>query len=240
MQRKKFNEIAVIAVIICVTASAFALEKAVFRGRVFDVDMKPVKGAEIFVYTTPNTRRPADFISARTDIEGRFSMTLPVGKYWVVARLRKGEKYGPLMIGDKHSGDPVEIELEPDEEFEQDFIVIDIREAARLMKKTREDYFKLKGRIIDHKGKPVKNVYAIADKDQEIQEIPDYISAWTDDEGHYTLYLPAGRYYVGYATEFPPEKTYRLFMELDIKTDKEGFDIVVNPSKEKTSTEKTR
>ena len=116
-----------------------ALEKAVLTGQVFDIKGNTVEGAEIFVYGTFDTRRPADFISARTDDEGRFQMNLPLNTYWVVARTRQGEKYGPLMPGDRHSGEPVEIELDHAGEFIQDFSVMDIIDAARLMKKIRED-----------------------------------------------------------------------------------------------------
>jgi hypothetical protein len=205
--------------------SSIAVEKAFFNGQVLDVDGKAVKGAEIFIYNTPDTRRPADFISSRTDVQGRFNMILPTGKYWAVARLRKGEKYGPLMIGDKHSGEPVEIELVANEEFDQDFIVVDIRESARLHKKTRQDFLKLRGRIIDKEGKPLKNTYAIANRARELSEIPDYISAWTDDEGHYTLYLPAGTYFIGYALEFPPGRDVYIIRELHLISELTDLDI---------------
>jgi hypothetical protein len=207
---------------------ALALEKAILKGQVLDVEGKVVKGAEIFIYNTPDTRRPADFISARTIIHGRFSITIPSGKYWAVARLRKGEKYGPLTIGDKHSGEPFEIELDAGEEFVHDFTVVDIREAARLVKKTREGYFKLKGRIIDKRGIPVKNVYAISNREKDLKYIPDYLSAWTGEQGHYTIYLPRGKYYVGYASEFPPDSHYRIVREIDMEAERGSFDIMVD------------
>jgi hypothetical protein len=207
---------------------ATAEEKSIFNGRVMDIEEKPVEGAEIFIYDSPDVKRPADFISARTDKEGRFQMVLPIGKYWAVARLRSGEKYGPLMPGDKHSGEPVEIELAPDKEIKKDFIVADIREAVRTKQKIRKDYIKIKGRILDKNGFPVKMVYAIADKNRVITEIPDYISAWTDNDGNYTLYLPRGKYYIGYATVFPPGQKYTLNKEVVFETDKSEVDIITN------------
>jgi len=215
-----------IAATICNTASA--LEKTVFKGMVVDVENKAVRGVEIFLYNTRDTRRPADFISARSDIDGRFRMIIPVGRYWAVARLRKGEKYGPLMIGDKHSGEPIEIELDASEEFEQDFIIVDIKEAARLIKKTREDYFKLVGRLVDKKGIPVENAYVIASRQKKMPDIPDYLSAWTDEHGEYILYLPAGKYYVGYATEFPPGSTSHIVGEVEIQSKSRKLNIIVD------------
>ncbi|MBI5410095.1 MAG: carboxypeptidase regulatory-like domain-containing protein [Nitrospirae bacterium] len=250
------NNILKIAVIIIAAfllpgiQEAPAVETTVFKGQVFDVEGKAVNGAEMFIYNSVDTRRPADFISARTDEDGHFSMTLPPGKYWAVARLRKGEKYGPLMVGDKHSGEPVEIKLGDNEGLELNFTVADIRDAARLMKKTREDYMKVTGRIIDKNGVPVKMYYVIADRkggDTPLNPLliegkssplekgdaggfegkfPDFISAWTDDEGRYTIYLPKGKYFIGYADKFPSQG-YNVYNELTVESDKDNIDIVI-------------
>src|SRR6185369_3419698 len=80
------------------TAGA-ALETFVLTGRIVNIDAKPVSGAEVFVYDSAAIRRPADFISARTGSDGRFSLTLPRQKFWVVARVRSGDKFGPLLPG---------------------------------------------------------------------------------------------------------------------------------------------
>ncbi len=228
----KFNRIIISAVIIFVITLTFnpaiALENSVLKGRVTDVDGKAVKSAELFIYRTTDTRRPADFISARTDTLGRFSMTVPAGKWWAVARLRKGEKYGPLATGDKHSGEPLEIELEAGKVIEKDFKIADIREAARLVRKTREDYYKLTGRIIDHKGAPVAYVYAIAARSKDMPEIPAYVSAWTDEKGEYTLYLSPGKYFTGYAGEFPLRSHYRITGEITIEGERNSYDITID------------
>jgi hypothetical protein len=215
-------------------ATALAEEKSIFKGRVMDTEEKPVEGVEIYIYNSPDVKRPAEYLSSKTDKDGHFQIVLPTGKYWVVARLRKGEKYGPLMPGDKHSGDPVEIELTSNKEFEKDFIVADIRESLRAKQKIREDYFKIKGRILDKNGLPVKMVYAIANKSKVIigKPIPDYVSTWTDEEGYYTLYLPKGKYYIGYAIKFPPgQKYYFLNKEVFFDSDKSDLDIITNSEK---------
>jgi hypothetical protein len=210
-------------------ATTIAEEKSIFKGRVLDTEEKPVEGAEIFIYNSPDVRRPTDFMSTKTDKSGLFSVVLPEGKYWAVARLRKGtERYGPLMPGDKHSGEPVEIDLTSNSAIEKDFIVADIREVTRLKKKTREDYIKIKGRILDKNSSPVKMVYAIANKNKVITGMPDYLSAWTDDEGDYTLYIPRGKYYIGYATAFPPDKDYNINREVVFEADKSDMDIITN------------
>lgn len=225
----KVNKIVITAVIIGITAlivdSAIALEYSVMKGRVTDVEGNAVKGAELFIYKTSDTRRPADFISAGTDNSGQYTMTVPAGKWWAVARMRTGEKYGPLAMSDRHSGEPIEIELAAGRELDMEFKIADIREAARLVRKTREDYFRVTGRITDNNGVPAANVYAIAARSKDMPEIPSYVSAWTDETGEYTLYLPAGEYFTGYAREFPPPSPYHMTGKVTIEGERNNYDI---------------
>lgn len=218
----------IICIVLCTPFAVYSLEKTLFKGSVFDLRGNPVKGVEVFIYNSPDTRRPADFISARTDTEGRFSIMLTSGKYWAMARLRGGEQYGPLMSGDRHSGEPIELELVGPGVFEQDFTVMDIREAAFLMKKIREDHFEIKGVIYDKKGQPVGNAYVFANRGMEMKVLPDYISAWTDDKGRYTMYLPAGKYYVGYASAFPPTLHNKVLIEVKVEQALAGFDLIAD------------
>ncbi len=218
----------IIYILLSMPFAAGALETALLKGAALDVRGNPVKGVEIFIYNSTDTRRPAEFISAGTDIEGRFSIALPLGKYWAVARLRGGEKYGPLMSDDRHSGEPMELEIDGPGEFEEEFTVMDIREAARLMKKTREDHFRIKGVIYDKKGEPVSNVYAFANRGMDMYAIPDYLSAWTDEDGQYTMYLPAGKYYVGYASAFPPDLQNKVLIEVKVEQPLAGFDLIAD------------
>lgn len=222
-------EITVIMIVLFQVAGisrTFSAEPAVFRGQVVDVEGKAVKGAELFIYSSPDIRRPADFISERTDEGGHFSISISAGKLWAVARLRRGDKYGPLMAGDKHSGEPVEIGAEAGKELIMDFTVADIRDAALLADKRSEDIIKIEGRFLDKLGTPMQMYYVIADKENNSFEIPDFISSWSDDAGHYALYLPKGRYMIGWTDKFPPH-SYSVFKELIVESDWDNFDIVV-------------
>ncbi|OGW32199.1 MAG: hypothetical protein A2X59_10130 [Nitrospirae bacterium GWC2_42_7] len=204
-----------------------AAETAALKGRVTDIKGSPAEGAELFIYDSTRIRRPADFISPKTDKEGRFQVYLPAGKYWVVARVRSSGEYGPLMPGDKHSGEPLDIELIPGKDAEYDFVVSDIRETARQKQKIRQDYIKVTGRIVDEKGVPVKIAYAFAYKSKVSSQFPDYISSWIDEKGIYSLYLPAGKYYVGADRSFPPEGKSLSGMEIVLDTDMEGVNITL-------------
>ncbi len=209
-----------------IVPAAMAGETSVFQGRVLNIDGAAEAGASLFVYNTPEVKRQADFISAETSQDGRFRMVLPPGTYWAVARLKKGNKYGPLRPGDKHSGDPEMFELSPGALFTKDFIVADIREAARLVKKTRQDVVRIQGKIVDAGGVPVKDAYVAAWKAGGASRLPDYLSAWTGDQGSYSLYLPRGRYSIGAVMRFPPDGENALCRDILIEKDSANVNIL--------------
>ena len=58
---------------------------------------------------------------------------------------------------------------------------------------------------LDAHEKPLAMAYVIADnRSTPATEFPLYISAWTGSDGKYTLYLPAGKFYLGVSTIMPP------------------------------------
>ena len=185
--------------------TAFAAETFVLSGTMLDLDGRPVEGVELFVYDSTNVRRPADFISAKTDHSGRYRITLPSGRYWGVARKRSGDKYGPLAAGDRHSGEPVELAPVMDPELTLDFTVAELRELGRNKQRIAADFLKVSGRVLGRDGVPRLGVYVYSRTGQGGAEIPEYISAWTDVDGIYTLYLPVGRHELSVAERFPPE-----------------------------------
>lgn len=188
---------------------ALAEGRAVYKGKISDVSGQAVQGATIFVYNSPDVKKPADFKSAASDRDGLFRMVLPPGKRWAVARLKKAEGYGPLMRGDKHSGEPVAIELSANSEKDMDFVVADLKdalEAGKIKAKASEGLVKISGRIIDEMGVPVPHAYVFASNNEKLPRIPDYLSAWVDHDGRYALYVPRGTYYVGGAVSFPLDK----------------------------------
>ena len=185
-------------------ALAGVAEAALLRGRVADIDGKPLAGVKLFVYDSANVRRPATFISPPSAVDGTVAITVPPGTYWVVARIKKDESYGPLMPGDKHSGEPAVMDLTAEAELKQEFTVADIRDLGRRRQTIAVDSVKLSGRILDGDGKPVANAYVFASATRDGSRIPDFISAWTGADGSYALIVPTGRkYYVGTSRRFP-------------------------------------
>jgi hypothetical protein len=147
-----------------------------------------------------------------------------------MARLKKIEGYGPLMAGDKHSGEAAEIDLAEGQEISTVFTIADLREARMIRSGDREGPVTLSGRILDEKGSPMINAYVIASRTEKIAGMPDFLSAWSDHDGRYTLYIPRGIYYLGATAEFPPDSGPVLKGPVSIEADKSGLDIVGSSS----------
>lgn len=205
-----------------------AAENFVLRGQIVDTANRPVAGAEVYIFDSANVKRPADFISNRTGSDGFYRVAMPSGHYWSMAILRtSGASFGPLAKEDKHSGEPLEIDSAAIELI-KDFTVMDLREAARANQKRSESVVKITGHIFDSDGLPVAMAYAFADPRQKSGTIPNYISAWTETDGSYILYLPAGKIFIGANKDFPPPSDYLMTKEVNFKIDTEDVDLVIN------------
>ncbi len=168
-------------------------------------DGKPLQGVKVFLYESQQVRRPADFISSPTAADGKAVIMLPPGKYWAVARLKLDGTYGPLMPGDKHSGEPLELEILPTGNRETEFVVTDIREAGRKKRTGDTGTRVVTGRVTTASGTPVPMVWVYGHRSKKIAGVPDYVSAWTDPEGRYQLLVAAtGQVFIGVARSFPP------------------------------------
>lgn len=222
----------ILVAVVCIMQCAFpvfAAETHQLKARVSDIEGRPMEGAKLFLYESPNVRRPAQFISSPSDRAGLIQIILPPGKYWMVARFKSDGKYGPLMPGDKHSGEPVEVEVGANG-VETEFIVADIRELGQKKRANATDALRLKGRVTDSQGGPVAQAFVYASRSKEFSELPDFISAWTGADGRYEIYLPpGGRYYLGASRELPLK--YRqegLFKPLMLDSSKIDIAIDIN------------
>jgi hypothetical protein len=203
-------------------------ESGILAGMVLDVSRHPVPGASVFVYNSPNTRRAADYISPTTDETGAFRITLPAGRYWTVARVRQGtEQYGPLLPGDRHSGAPLETDVRTGETVEEEYIVRDLRETSLLDAKLDTSFLQVAGTLLTGEGEPAANGYAFARREKDGGGIPDYVSTWTDAGGEYTLFLPAGAYWLGSARVFPPDADTVPLLRVVIDAPAEDVDILM-------------
>jgi hypothetical protein len=190
-------------VVVCLVAGPVFGETTRLQGTISDESGQPVAAAELFVYDSPKTRRPADYISPRTGADGRYVLNLPPGKYWGVARVRHSEKYGPLLSGDLHSGEPKEVDLAAGD-HELDFMVADIRDLARAKEKRLGSMPRVTGRVLSNEGRPVASAFLSVWAAADATKLPVMVSAWTEPNGEYSIFLPPGSYAVAASTTFPP------------------------------------
>jgi hypothetical protein len=208
-------------------STAVSAQTGALKAKILGIDGKPLEGVKVFLYTSVNVRIPADFISPQSDKNGVTVVQVPTGKYWSVARIKKDALYGPLMPGDKHSGEPVEIEIIENTDSEAVFVVADIREIGQKKRTDNSETVRLWGRVVDTDGKPIAGAYVFAHRSREIEFIPEYLSAWTDEDGGYTLFIPSGeKVFVGSTKLFPPPAMLPALKEfepnaykLDVATD---------------------
>ena len=221
----------VLVIVVCTmirVCPAIALETHLLKARVSDIEGRPMAGVKLFLYDSSNVRMPAQFISSLSDLAGRIQQVLPPGRYWVVARFKSDGKYGPLMPGDKHSGEPLEVDLTAGG-AEADFIVADIRELGQKKRAGATDALRLKGSVVDSQGAPVAQAVVFANRSKEFSELPDYISAWTGEDGRYEVYLPSGAtYYVGVSRQFPLKNQEGFAKPVVIESGKIDIAIDIN------------
>lgn len=201
-------------------------ENGIFAGRVVDVSQQPVAGAGIFVYNTSNVRRAADYIASSSG-NGEFRLTLPAGHYWAVARVRHGgEQYGPLLPGDRHSGGAMEIDITAAQTLEEEFVVADLKETSQLEVKLDTSFLQVGGKLLTKEGAPLAAAYAFARLKETARGIPEYVSAWTDESGQYTLFLPPGTYWLGLAQKFPPGPESVPWQKVTVDNPRKDINIV--------------
>lgn len=197
------------------------------QGVVSDLSGAPVQDAEIYVYSSRNTRRPADFISPKSSKNGAYRLVLPRNSYWGVARVKKGERFGPLLPGDRHSGEPVQIVPETEKLLTLDFTVADMQELAQRRKKEGAELLEIFGTVTSN-GSGVAGAYVYARTSRISATLPDYFSAWTDSAGKYTLKLPAGSYFLGADRIFPPIAENENLQEITLPAG--NLPLVINVS----------
>jgi len=211
-----------------ISSGAAAENRAALEGRILDSQGNPQAGAVVYLYDSPSVKRPADFASQPTAADGRYRLEALSGRYWAVAVWRKGgSRLGPLTLDDKHSGEPQQIELPANGGLAADFVVRDLREAARTQEKRGTDMVMVSGRIVDSSGMPLAMAYAVADASPTVSGVPAYLSTWTGADGKYILYVPKGRFHFGAAEEFPPGPGLALPVAVECREDQSSVDIVI-------------
>ncbi len=214
---------------------ALAEKMPIIESHVMDVDGKPVVGAFIFFYDSPDTRRAVDLVSPVTDKKGYSVKEIPPGRYWALARLKKEGDFdmGPLMIGDKVSSDPVEIDVKHGDKLSLDFTVMDLLDTVNVSTKRLKGLNRITGRIVNGKGETVAGAFAFANRHDQPVTMPSYFSAWSDKQGDFTIFLPDGSYYLGAMKIFAPNLTYIADTAMTVDSDAENIEIILKTTGKK-------
>lgn len=174
------------------------------RGHVLGPD-GPVAGAMVFLYKDPQSgfRGPADFAlqgPEGTDGEGRFSMEIPDGDYYLIGLWRQGGRLrGPPRPGDLwgyFDGNPVTVRSGVT-------ISLDLHMAPKLdpVKSApvgiRSGTTGIRGAVKSGSGEVPAGlfVYAVDKPDALLGGLPPYRTI-VDDRGAFSLELPEGTFYL--------------------------------------------
>ena len=194
---------------ICASKKTKVKKSGVWGRILMDKTGEPVEKAYVYAYTGAPRLRAAemgiigitDWVSHGSAADGSFKLDLPPGDYYIVARKRaSGANYGPLSKGDwyDHSKATLVTHIRKGHYTECNFVLIELTEPLffqGLTQKDRETDTGIRGRLLDENGKHVPGTFVMGYKDDDMYRLPDFASTLTDDEGNYTLYLPAGGRY---------------------------------------------
>lgn len=173
---------------------------------------KPVARAYVYIYTEGDAGLigPSYGEAIQTDKNGKFVIYLPAGRYFLVARKRAdGRRSGALEPGDLNAlnaGNPVTVSVGKIlqlEDFSLATVNADIyaqRQADGVFARTET---MLSGQVVDSEGLPVDDIYVFAYLDSRMVGKPVHMSAPTDDDGVFELFLSdGGTYYIGARSSF--------------------------------------
>ena len=225
-------------------------EDSGIRGRILLRESREaVAGAHVYAYRdySKNLIGVADFVSKGSAADGSYSLEVPPGEYYLVARKRAtGANYGPLVTGDlyDHRFEEEAVRVQGGRHLDRDFHLVLMSEPLFFQAFTesqRKTGTGIRGRILDASGQPVQGAFATAYMDSNMKRLPDFASTLTGDDGGFTLYLPeGGRWFVGARSHArgvpePGEPTGRYegsedhSLRVETGTFLDGIEIVLKP-----------
>lgn len=166
----------------------------------------PLSDAFIYVYTRGNAvTGPSYGLVARSEKDGSFELPLLPGRYWLAARKRSdGSRVGDPQVGDLsslYSGNPISLTA-GEEKTLQPWALDRVTQAKREKRMATGKFVKtstwLSGRVVNAEGQPVSGIYVFAYRDSRMIGKPNFISAQTQADGKFQLYLDkGGEYFIG-------------------------------------------
>jgi len=167
----------------------------------------PLGRAFVYVYTAADAGLigPSYGEAVQVDGTGHFTIDLPAGRYYLVARRRAdGGRAGELAPGDlngAYPGNPVEVRSGERLSLD-DFPLSAIDPVVRAERQAKGTFAatgtQLTGQVVDPAGEPVAGIHVFAYLDRRMVGKPVHISAPSGADGQFELHLGAGgTYFVG-------------------------------------------
>lgn len=172
------------------------------KGQVLIENEGAAGGVFVYAYDSPHNdlRLPTKLISDPAAEDGLYTLKLPPGKYWIVARKRvSGDPRGYLVKGDyegKFHANPVEVRPG---EYVPVNVSIERLDGAFLLAPYNPEQGKMgiTGTVYDESGRPASGAYVMLYRDKEMVGLPNLLSRATGSDGGYEIYLSEpGTYYV--------------------------------------------
>ena len=153
---------------------------------------QPLASAQVEIYLKADKDRSVQpFVVATTDVEGRYSLSLPEGHYFVIGKKRESTDDGRIRML------MAESPANPHQVFEVMTQVpsFNLREMGREGLPMADASTGVSGQIT-HKGEPVARAFVYIYTETDTGLIgPSYGEAvQTGQDGRFTINLPAGRY----------------------------------------------
>lgn len=170
-------------------------------GRVL-VQGVPRADAVIFAYTdlSNHLKGMGYAMSVPSDADGRFTLPLPAGTYYLLARLRQqgGMVTGPLRAGDfigYAQQNPVRIGT--NQLVQLSIPLLEVPEKVEQLAGSLFGGTSLSGRIVTRDGRPVGGARAILYAEPQMLNRPLFVSRPSDADGRFVLSFPhGGTYYL--------------------------------------------
>ncbi|MCF6177837.1 MAG: hypothetical protein L3J63_00400 [Geopsychrobacter sp.] len=170
-----------------------------------------VADAFVYVYSQgEGLTGPAYGLVVQADEQGHFELALSAGRYWLAARKRSdGSRAGDPKPGDlngEYPGNP--IILKAGEQLKLlDWNLKPITAAGRDRRLSKGKFTQtstwLSGKVVDEEHRPVTGIYLFAYRDNRMIGKPNFISAPTDKNGEFKIYLEdGGEFFVGARSTF--------------------------------------
>lgn len=179
--------------------SSVAVSESGVEGRV-TVHGQPRADVVIFAYTDLSSRLKGMgyAMSVPSDQDGRFSLPLPAGTYYLLARLRQqgGMVTGPLRAGDFIGyAEQNPVQVANDRMVELSIPLLEVPEKVDRLADSLFGGTSLKGRIVTRDGRPVSGARAILYNEAQMLNRPLYVSQPSDEDGRFVISFPLGGTY---------------------------------------------